>query len=260
MDALLNDGATLHGFGRSTAGARIAFASGNANEAVALLHDVYDNPENLLMHQMTDVPFVPELLRIARAAGVPRRADAIRETAHLFATRNPATRSIVGAAAHAEGLADDDPDRLRDAVDHYRLSPRPLWLAVGLEDFAVALTGDNQRSAAITHLEEAMTLFLEHGAIVDADRVRARLRQLGVRKRLHGTPPQPTTGWDAISPAERKVAELASEGLSNRAIADRLYISPHTVNAHLNHIFVKLGIHSRVELAARRAQHFEQRI
>jgi DNA-binding CsgD family transcriptional regulator len=132
-----------------------------------------------------------------------------------------------------------------------------MWLAVGLEDLSLALARTGQKIAAIAHLEEAMNLFLEHGATVDADRVRARLRQLGVRRRSRASARQPTTGSGAISPAERKVANLASEGLSNRAIADRLFISPHTVNAHLNHIFVKLGIHSRVELAARRAQHFE---
>jgi pimeloyl-ACP methyl ester carboxylesterase/DNA-binding CsgD family transcriptional regulator len=56
-------------------------------------------------------------------------------------------------------------------------------------------------------------------------------------------------GWQQLTSAERVVSMLAAEGLSNPAIAGRLFISRHTVEAHLKHVFVKLGIGSRVELA-----------
>src|SRR5215813_3186102 len=56
-------------------------------------------------------------------------------------------------------------------------------------------------------------------------------------------------GWQQLTSAERVVSMLAAEGLSNPAIASRLFISRHTVEAHLKHVFVKLGIGSRVELA-----------
>ena len=54
-----------------------------------------------------------------------------------------------------------------------------------------------------------------------------------------------TDGWAAITPAELAVARLVADGLTNRQIAERLFLSPHTVNAHLRHVFTKLGITSR---------------
>lgn len=54
--------------------------------------------------------------------------------------------------------------------------------------------------------------------------------------------------WLSLTGAEVRVAELVGNGLTNRAVADELTISPHTVDAHLKHMYVKLGIHSRVEL------------
>jgi DNA-binding CsgD family transcriptional regulator len=60
-----------------------------------------------------------------------------------------------------------------------------------------------------------------------------------------------------LTPAESAVAELVTEGRTNREIAEQLFISPHTVSAHLRHVFEKMGVKSRVELtraAARRNQ------
>lgn len=59
---------------------------------------------------------------------------------------------------------------------------------------------------------------------------------------------RPAKGWEALTPAERRVVALVREGLSNAQIAGRLLISRRTVDAHLAHIFAKLGIHSRIEL------------
>jgi len=59
----------------------------------------------------------------------------------------------------------------------------------------------------------------------------------------------PKSGWTGLSETQRDVARLASEAMTNRQIARRLFLSPHTVNYHLRQIFAKLGIRSRVELA-----------
>ncbi len=59
---------------------------------------------------------------------------------------------------------------------------------------------------------------------------------------------RPSTGWDSLTRAERQVTALVGEGLSNRRIAERLFISVGTVKAHLSHVFAKLGISERGEL------------
>jgi pimeloyl-ACP methyl ester carboxylesterase/DNA-binding CsgD family transcriptional regulator len=66
----------------------------------------------------------------------------------------------------------------------------------------------------------------------------------------HPRPARAATGWGALTEAEHGVAVLVAEGLSNPAIASRLFVSRHTVESHLKHAYAKLGISSRVELAA----------
>jgi predicted ATPase/DNA-binding CsgD family transcriptional regulator len=78
------------------------------------------------------------------------------------------------------------------------------------------------------------------------DAVAYATRQGGGRKR-------PATGWASLTPAELQVVRLVSEGLRNDAIARRLFIAPGTVKVHLSHIFAKLGITTRTELAAQAA-------
>jgi DNA-binding CsgD family transcriptional regulator len=77
---------------------------------------------------------------------------------------------------------------------------------------------------------------------------RSHLRELGVRRRLVAAELE-TNGWAAMTSSELAVAQLVAEGLTNREVAERLFVSPHTVNSHLRHVFAKLGINSRVELA-----------
>jgi DNA-binding CsgD family transcriptional regulator len=60
----------------------------------------------------------------------------------------------------------------------------------------------------------------------------------------------PAAGWESLTATERAVSLLVADGLTNGAVARRLYISPHTVNTHLRHVFAKLGVPNRVALAA----------
>lgn len=81
------------------------------------------------------------------------------------------------------------------------------------------------------------------------------LRRIGGQRRPPpaGARPRPTraaAGWGSLTEAERGVAVLVAEGLSNPAIASRLFVSRHTVESHLKHAYAKLGVSSRVELAA----------
>jgi predicted ATPase/class 3 adenylate cyclase/DNA-binding CsgD family transcriptional regulator len=67
-------------------------------------------------------------------------------------------------------------------------------------------------------------------------------------QRGRGERGRPASGWAALTPAERDVARLVCEGLANKEIATRLFVSPRTVQAHLSHVYAKLGIASRVQL------------
>jgi DNA-binding CsgD family transcriptional regulator len=73
--------------------------------------------------------------------------------------------------------------------------------------------------------------------------------------RGHGGRKRPASGWGALTPAERDVVRLVSEGLANYDIATRLFVSPRTVQSHLTHVYNKLGVRSRVQLAHEAARH-----
>jgi predicted ATPase/class 3 adenylate cyclase/DNA-binding CsgD family transcriptional regulator len=73
-------------------------------------------------------------------------------------------------------------------------------------------------------------------------------------ERGRGERKRPSRGWDSLSPAEVRVVQLVAKGLTNPQIGERLFISRRTVQAHLSHVFAKLGVASRAELAAQAAR------
>lgn len=99
-------------------------------------------------------------------------------------------------------------------------------------------------------LAEALERYRQVGAEAWAGRVRAQQRALGVHHGQCGSRRRPAGGWEGLTTTERSVSLLVAEGLTNGAVARRLYISPHTVNSHLRRIFAKLEVSNRVALAA----------
>jgi predicted ATPase/DNA-binding CsgD family transcriptional regulator/Tfp pilus assembly protein PilF len=104
-----------------------------------------------------------------------------------------------------------------------------------------------RRDADVVRIEEALagefSDVWDEGASMTLDEaVDYALRGRGQRKR-------PSAGWAALTPAELNVSTLIAEGLSNPMIAERLFISRHTVETHLKNIYAKLGISSRAQLA-----------
>ncbi len=74
-------------------------------------------------------------------------------------------------------------------------------------------------------------------------------------QRRRGERKRPSSGWASLTPTERDVVRLVSEGLANNDIATRLFVSPRTVQTHLTHVYTKLGLTSRVQLAQEAARH-----
>jgi DNA-binding CsgD family transcriptional regulator len=74
-------------------------------------------------------------------------------------------------------------------------------------------------------------------------------------QRGRGERKRPASGWASLTPAELDVVRLVSEGLPNNDIATRLFVSPRTVQAHLTHVYTKLGLTSRVQLAQEAVRH-----
>jgi DNA-binding CsgD family transcriptional regulator len=187
------------------------------------------------------------LTRTALAAGHDEFAAAVARAAQALASANPGYPAVDAAAAHALGLAEQDTALLADAAERH---PDPWARSSAAEDLGLAHARRAQDQPAIERFSEAIEGYQAVGAAADMARVRRRLRKLGVRRR-HWTRGQdrPTVGWESLTETERAVSELVAQGLSNREVAARMYVSIHTVAFYLRQIFRKLEIGSRVELA-----------
>jgi DNA-binding CsgD family transcriptional regulator len=195
-----------------------------------------------------DVTDEPQLVRIALASGDEELARAAVAHAEQRAGLNPEVPTIAATAAHARGLAEASGDVLARAAELFGLGPRPLVRASALEDLGVARLRDGQTKAGLDSLDAALVVYADAGAGWDAARVRQRLRERGVRRRLVARE-RPMNGWGAMTDSELAVARLVAQGLTNREVAEHLFVSPHTVNSHLRNIFTKLDVNSRVALS-----------
>jgi DNA-binding CsgD family transcriptional regulator len=188
------------------------------------------------------------LVRNALVVGDLDLARTTVATVERLAAANPDFLAIGVAAAHARGLLDRDTDALASAADQ---QTDPWGRALAAEDLAVHLKMGRGGSAkaAVAAFEAALRAFEKMGAQRDGARVRSRLRGFGVRRRPAKLPGCANIGWNSLSDPERTITHLVNQGLTNRQIAKRVFLSPHTVNYHLRQIFRKLAINSRVELA-----------
>jgi DNA-binding CsgD family transcriptional regulator len=191
----------------------------------------------------------PPLVRLLLERGQTQRAEAITAAVLEAASVKGAPPGMLAAADHCVGLMRLDPEALARAVQRYRLIERRLVLAEALEDAASAALLNAQPANAREFLEEAVSLYRSFGAESYRLRVEQKLRELGVRSGTVGRRARPDTGWGSLTGSERQIARLAGEGLTNREIGEQLFVSHRTVATHLAHIFGKLGLSSRVELA-----------
>jgi DNA-binding CsgD family transcriptional regulator len=155
----------------------------------------------------------------------------------------------IGTALRTLGLVRDGEseaiDVLREAVECHRVSGSGLELARSLTELGAALRRSRSRKESRAPLREAMDVARRCGALVAAKRAETELRASGARPRK-----LTFSGREGLTPSESRIASLAASGLTNREIAEQLYISRKTVEHHLSSAYRKLDIDSREKLDA----------
>jgi DNA-binding CsgD family transcriptional regulator len=183
----------------------------------------------------------PELVGDEREAAHAQAAQMLREGQRWGTAR------AIGMAMRARGRLEGGARSLELLEEAARvLEPSPARIEHGwaLLDLGAALRRSNRRAAARDPLRRALDLAEECGARELADRAGEELRAAG------GRPRRPRlSGVDALTPSERRVAAMAADGHSNPEIAQALFVTKKTVEAHLGSAYRKLGIRSRTELA-----------
>ena len=172
-----------------------------------------------------------EELELAGAFGAPRALGAATRAA-----------GVVVGGNRGESL-------LREAVEAFERGEASLERARALTDLGALLRRRNRRTQARELLREALDTACRSGAGPLAELAETELRATGARPRR-----VLLTGLDSLTASERRVAEFASQGLTNREIAQTLFITARTVEGHLTSVFRKLQVDSRDELPAALAE------
>jgi DNA-binding CsgD family transcriptional regulator len=181
------------------------------------------------------------------ALGRPGEA-AVLAGEHLSLARTAGQQIPLGVALRTHAAAgghNDAEELLTEAIALLEPTAASYELALTLADFGTHLRRAGRRADARAPLLRALDLAQRIGAAALAQRVRADLLAVGARPRRAAL-----TGPEALTSAERRVAGLAADGLSNRQIAQHLFVTQPTVETHLRHAFQKLGISSRADLPA----------
>jgi DNA-binding CsgD family transcriptional regulator len=183
----------------------------------------------------------PDVTRVALAAMDRRLAGQIAGEA--------ATVCPPDVSRLVQGMLTGDPDAIEEAAAEFARAGRGTVEVVAREELAcaAAAAGDRQRAAAA--LEAALAGYQRTGAVPDRDRALARTRALGIRRSSREAHRESNFGWAALTATENRIAALVRDGLTNREIGTRLFVSPRTVQTHVSHILQKTGLRSRVEIA-----------
>jgi DNA-binding CsgD family transcriptional regulator len=231
----------------------IAFARGvtwlgAGRPAVALEHltRVFDRNDPAF-HEAARLMSITYLADAASQSGQRHVAVPILDELQALAQRTPSPTLHAGLMYARPVLAPDDAaERLYDGalgsdLRHHPFDHARLQLAYG-----AWLRRRRRVSESRGPLRAARQVFDALGCVPWAERARQELRASGEQSR-----PRIPGARDQLSPQELQIAQLAADGLTNREIGQRLYLSHRTVGSHLYRIFPKLDITSRAQLAAR---------
>jgi predicted ATPase/class 3 adenylate cyclase/DNA-binding CsgD family transcriptional regulator len=217
----------------------VALALGNTAEAAVLLTELDRGLADTDLHLLLagcDV-LRAHLARERSATEAESAAHAALARAAEFGfplCQIDALETLAVLAGDAGALA--EAGRLLGAVDAFRSRTgyrfRHLYLRLALEELRGKLDAASFEEGARLSLEEAVEY----------------------ARRGRGERGRPDRGWESLTPAEARVVELVSEGLPNKEIAQKLFVSTSTVKTHLVHVYGKLDVRTRAELAAEAAR------
>jgi DNA-binding CsgD family transcriptional regulator len=223
----------------------LRLAQGDAQRAVEDLTEARDRCAAFFREQI-EPPWRPRLLEaLVLADRRDDAADVADEYARL--AEGWGTPRARGHAARMRSLVaprDRAISLLEDARTHFTASHARLELARCLTELGAHRRASGERRAARAILRDAHDTAHACRATALCDRAQAELLLAGGRPR-----PPAGTGVNALTPAERRVAEIAADGATNRDIARRLYLSPKTVEMHLHSAYRKLDLPGRAGLA-----------
>jgi DNA-binding CsgD family transcriptional regulator len=185
--------------------------------------------------------------RVASAAGDAGLRARVLQSIEVLERERPGVELFAAVAQQARGILEGDTDALLEAANALGRW-RPLLHAGAVEDAAGELVRTGRDAEAVESLNAAFDTYIECEATADARRVGRTLRGLGVERRIVAHP-RAKTGWDSLTDSELTIVHLIAEGATNRAAAQQLHLSPHTVKTHVRNAFAKLGITSRAQLA-----------
>jgi DNA-binding CsgD family transcriptional regulator len=192
-------------------------------------------------------PQLPRLIEAYVRAG--RLADAEAALARFETQARMVERPLADALAHrCRGLLADDgfEAEFNAALAAHDLEQRPFERARTLLCYGERLRRAKRRLEARERIREALATFVELGATAWANRAEAELAATGERSRRRIAATR-----DDLTPQELTVARLVAQGLANKEVAAQLFLSTNTIETHLRHVFQKLGVRSRTELAAK---------
>lgn len=226
---------------------RLALDRGDAGRATELAERVLRQlPAD---RELDRVPGLELLVRARTARGELERAGSALEALREIETA-VGTEALRGSVDLAEGLlaaAGGDHDRARplleDAIDCFERSGGPFDTAQARIELATTLVALGRTDVAEHEVTTALNQLLQFGAVAEAERAR-RLLAGAIRSGDAGAP------LPELTPREREVLRLVTEGLTNRQIAERLVVSEHTVHRHVTNILRKLDLPSRTAAAA----------
>jgi DNA-binding CsgD family transcriptional regulator len=224
---------------------QLALAAGEPGRAVDVLRPLVEHHVRERIAEPGALPFVSDaveaLVETGRTEEAESLLDGYRNAAELLERRRgiAVSHRLAGLLLAAAGDVDGAARELQVGVELSSDGDTPFEHARALLGLGVVQRRLKHRREARATLEEALAVFDSTGAELWAERARAELKRISGRAATPG----------ALTPAEERIAALVAEGKTNKEVAAALFVSDRTVEGHLAHIFGKLGIRHRAELA-----------